>query len=103
VNCGALSEGVLESELFGHEKELSRRPVSSAGKFEMADGGTLFLDEIGDISLKTQIDLLRPGGENHHSGWRKPGYSGRLPFDCGNKSESRIDGYQGTFRGIYTG
>ncbi len=60
VNCGALSEGVIESELFGHEKgaftgALYRRK----GKFELADGGTLFLDEIGDISLKTQIDLLR--------------------------------------------
>lgn len=60
VNCGALSDGVLESELFGHEKgAFTGAQYRRKGKFEMADGGTLFLDEIGDISLKTQVDLLR--------------------------------------------
>ncbi len=59
-NCGALSEGVLESELFGHEKgAFTGAHYRRKGKFEMANGGTLFLDEIGDVSLKTQIDLLR--------------------------------------------
>ena len=60
INCGALSEGVLESELFGHEKgAFTGAQYRRKGKFEMADGGTLFLDEIGDIGLKTQVDMLR--------------------------------------------
>ena len=73
VNCGALAEGVLESELFGYEKGVfTGARYRRKGKFEMADGGTLFLDEIADISLKTQIRLLSVleektitgGGEN---------------------------------------
>ena len=60
VNCGALSEGVLESELFGHERgAFTGAQYRRKGKFELADGGTLFLDELGDVSLKTQVDLLR--------------------------------------------
>lgn len=60
VNCGALSESLLESELFGHEKGAFTGAQSRRkGKFEMADRGTLFLDEIGNVSTKMQIELLR--------------------------------------------
>jgi transcriptional regulator with PAS, ATPase and Fis domain len=60
VNCGALPETLLESELFGYEKgAFTGAEHTKKGRFEMADEGTLFLDEIGDISLKTQVDLLR--------------------------------------------
>jgi DNA-binding NtrC family response regulator len=60
VNCGGLTEGLTESEFFGHEKgaftgALYRRK----GKFEMANGGTIFLDEVGNIGMKAQTDLLR--------------------------------------------
>lgn len=60
VNCGALSETLLESELFGHEKgAFTGAHARRKGKFEMADRGTLFLDEIGNISQKMQMELLR--------------------------------------------
>jgi two-component system response regulator AtoC len=60
VSCGALPEPLLESELFGHEKgAFTGAEQSRKGRIEMAHGGTLFLDEIGEISPKTQVDLLR--------------------------------------------
>ncbi len=60
VNCAALSEGLLESELFGHEKGAFTGAVKQKrGMFELADRGTLFLDEIGEITQKTQVKLLR--------------------------------------------
>ena len=60
VNCGALAEGVIESELFGHERGAFTGAVKrKKGRFELAQQGSIFLDEIGDIPLTTQVKLLR--------------------------------------------
>jgi len=60
VNCSAIPESLIESELFGHEKgSFTGADQRKIGKFQYADGGTLFLDELGDISLATQVKLLR--------------------------------------------
>jgi DNA-binding NtrC family response regulator len=60
VNCGAIPEGILESELFGHEKgSFTGAADARKGYFELANGGTLFLDEIGEMPLGTQVKLLR--------------------------------------------
>lgn len=60
VNCAAIPEDLIESELFGHKKgAFTGANENKVGKFEQADGGTLFLDEIGDMSLKTQAKVLR--------------------------------------------
>jgi DNA-binding NtrC family response regulator len=60
IHCGALTETLLESELFGHERgAFTGAQYRKKGKFEVAEGGTVFLDEVADISLKTQTDLLR--------------------------------------------
>ena len=60
VNCGAIPEGTIDSELFGHEKGAFTGATSTrAGYFEVADGGTIFLDEVGELPLTTQVRLLR--------------------------------------------
>src|SRR5262249_24545151 len=60
INCAALTEGLLESELFGHERGAFTGAIAQKkGKIEIADGGTLFLDEIGELALALQAKLLR--------------------------------------------
>jgi two-component system response regulator HydG len=60
INCGAFTDQLLESELFGHEKgAFTDAKVTKKGRLELANAGTLFLDEVGDITMKMQIDLLR--------------------------------------------
>jgi transcriptional regulator with GAF, ATPase, and Fis domain len=75
INCGALQEGLLESELFGHEKgSFTGAVVQKIGLAETADGGTLFLDEIGELSLNIQAKLLRflQEGEMYRIGGKQP-------------------------------
>jgi len=79
VNCAALAESLLESELFGHVRGAFTGAVThKLGRFELADGGTLFLDEIGEISLSTQAKLLRVVQEGE---LEKVGDSRRIKVD----------------------
>ena len=60
VNCGAIPEGTIDSELFGHEKgAFTGATATRSGYFEVADGGTIFLDEVGELPLPTKVRLLR--------------------------------------------
>ena len=60
VNCGAIPEGTIDSELFGHEKgAFTGASGSRLGYFEVADGGTIFLDEVAELPMQTQVRLLR--------------------------------------------
>ncbi len=80
VNCSALSEGVLESELFGHVRGAFTGAMrDKVGRFELASGGTIFLDEIGELSMSTQVKLLRVLQEKEIE---RVGESGTIPIDC---------------------
>ena len=74
VNCAAIPEDLIESELFGHRKgSFSGAHEDKIGKFEKADGGTLFLDEVGDMSLKTQAKVMRVLDEQRFEPLGAPG------------------------------
>jgi transcriptional regulator with PAS, ATPase and Fis domain len=100
IHCGALTETLLESELFGHERgAFTGAQFRKKGKFEVADGGTVFLDEIADISLKTQTDLLRVLQEKEIV---RVGASQPVPVDfrCIAATNKRLETLvkEGTFR-----
>jgi len=80
VNCSALSEGLLESELFGHVRGAFTGALrDKVGRFELASGGTIFLDEIGELSLSTQVKLLRVLQEKEIE---RVGEARTIPVDC---------------------
>ncbi len=100
VNCAALPETLLESELFGHEKGAFTGAFKERkGRFEMADGGTLFLDEIGDISQTVQVKLLRVLQERH---FERVGGNETLSMDvrliCATQRDLKEEIRKGTFR-----
>ena len=73
VNCAAIPDTLIESDLFGHEKgAFTGATAMKRGKFEQADGGSLFLDEIGDMSLATQAKVLRVLQGRSFGGGRRP-------------------------------
>jgi DNA-binding NtrC family response regulator len=100
VNCAALPEALLESELFGHEKgSFTGALKQRKGRFEMADRGTLFLDEIGDISLPVQVKLLRVIQERQ---FERVGGSETLSVDvrliCATQKDLKEEVRRGGFR-----
>ena len=101
MNCAALSETLLESELFGHEKgAFTGATGKKIGKFEQADGGTIFLDEVGEMSPAIQAKFLRVlEGHRLRTGRRRRVGQGRCAGRRGHQSRSRSNAVKaGTFR-----
>ena len=90
VNCAAIPEDLIESELFGHRKgAFPGAAAPKEGKFRKADGGTLFLDEVGDMSLKTQSKVLRTLDEGRFVPLGRRGVCpGRCPRNCRDQQKS---------------
>jgi len=100
INCAAIPEGLMESELFGHEKgAFTGAHVRKPGKFEMADGGTLLLDEIGELPLSLQAKLLRVLQESEYE---RVGGTGTMRVDvriiCATAKNLAEEVGTGTFR-----
>lgn len=100
VNCSALPDSLIESELFGHEKgAFTGADARRVGRFEMADGGTIFLDEIGDLPLPTQVKLLRVLQERE---FERVGGSSTIKIDarivCATNRDLEKAIQEGTFR-----
>src|SRR5690625_1955233 len=99
VNCGAIPEGTIDSELFGHEKgAFTGANTARSGYFETADGGTIFLDEVGELPLSTQVRLLRilENGE-----FMKVGSSQILQTDVRIIAATNIDMYEAIISGRF--
>ncbi len=100
VNCAALPDSLIESELFGHEKgAFTGASITRKGKFELADGGTLFLDEIGDLSLVAQAKMLRvlQDGTFYKVGGEKV-YRSRVRIVAATNKDLALAVKEGSFR-----
>jgi PAS domain S-box-containing protein len=99
VNCSALSEGLLESELFGHIRGAFTGALrDKVGRFELASGGTIFLDEIGELSLNLQVKLLRVLQEKEIE---RVGEARVIPVDCRVIAASNRDLHTSVERGTF--
>lgn len=98
INCAAIAETLMESELFGYEKgAYTGAAVTKPGKFELAHKGTLFLDEVAEIPREMQVKLLRVLQEQAFERVGAAHHQGRCAHYCGNQSTSSASGSDGKF------